>query len=155
MQISKPVRVERTYTQKIDATPDDVFPLLCPVREAEWAQGWAPTRVYSDSGFAEAGCVFLTRDRLGESVWMITRHEPQRRFLEMVKVIPGVTAGKITITLRENQERGTDAQITYAFTALGEAGERFVQDFTESYYAEFMRHWEAELNDYIRAGKTS
>jgi hypothetical protein len=36
-------RVTHTYTQKLDATPERVFPLLCPVREAEWADGWQAT----------------------------------------------------------------------------------------------------------------
>lgn len=31
MNIEKPVRITRTYTQRIEAQPDEVFPLLCPV----------------------------------------------------------------------------------------------------------------------------
>ncbi len=153
MQIVPPVRVERTFTQKIDATPGEVFPLLCPVRETEWAQGWNPTTIYSNSGLAEPDCVFLTRDGHLESVWAITQYDPQKLFLQMLKVTPGVTVAKITVALRANAENGTDATVTYAYTALSSAGEIFVQGFTESFYGEFMRHWEADLNDYVRAGR--
>lgn len=35
MEIREPVRARRTYTQSLLAAPDQVFPLLCPVREAD------------------------------------------------------------------------------------------------------------------------
>ena len=37
-----------------------VFPLLCPVREADWIDGWNPVLVLTQSGFAEQDCVFIT-----------------------------------------------------------------------------------------------
>lgn len=40
MKIVKPNRVSRTYTQQLCAEPEEVFPLLCPVREADWIEGW-------------------------------------------------------------------------------------------------------------------
>src|SRR2546427_13050450 len=33
-------RVTHEYTQTNDAPPEIVFPLLCPVREADWVPGW-------------------------------------------------------------------------------------------------------------------
>ena len=52
MQITAPYRVRRTYRQHLVAPPDAVFPLLCPVRETEWVQGWDPTLVVTASGAA-------------------------------------------------------------------------------------------------------
>ena len=40
-------RIIHTYRQTIDATPEKVFPLLCPVREAEWLDGWQYAMIYS------------------------------------------------------------------------------------------------------------
>ena len=31
----------KNHVMKIDASPDLIFPLLCPVREAEWIDGWS------------------------------------------------------------------------------------------------------------------
>src|SRR6266481_7636473 len=59
MQITKPNRATHTYRQTLRAPPAKVFPLLCPVREAEWAEGWLPELVISSSGIAEGDCVFL------------------------------------------------------------------------------------------------
>ena len=35
----KAKRVIRGYCQTINAKPADVFPLLCPVKEAQWLDG--------------------------------------------------------------------------------------------------------------------
>ena len=48
MKIVKPNRATRTYTQHLVAEPAVVFPLLCPVREADWIDGWSPTFVMHD-----------------------------------------------------------------------------------------------------------
>ena len=61
MKIEKPTRATRTFVQKLVAPPERVFPLLCPVREADWLDGWDPLAVYTDSGIAEPGCVFITK----------------------------------------------------------------------------------------------
>jgi hypothetical protein len=33
-------RITHEYTQNNVAPPEKVFPLLCPVREADWVPGW-------------------------------------------------------------------------------------------------------------------
>lgn len=48
-------RTVRTYRQTINATPEIVFPLLCPVRETKWLDGWDHTMIYSVSGFVDEG----------------------------------------------------------------------------------------------------
>ena len=64
-------RVSHEYTQTNDAPPEKVFPLLCPVREADWVPGWQYRLIYSDSGCAEDGCVFATPNDTGpETIWM-------------------------------------------------------------------------------------
>ena len=72
MRVEKPNRVSRSYTQHLGAPPTEVFPLLCPVREAEWVKDWRPRLVLSDSGFAEPDCVFITpgipEDALREAI---------------------------------------------------------------------------------------
>jgi hypothetical protein len=45
-------RVSCEYTQTNDASPEIVFPLLCPVREAEWVPDWKYRMIYSQSGVA-------------------------------------------------------------------------------------------------------
>src|SRR5215468_6952814 len=121
MQITKPNRATHTYRQRLHAAPAKVFPLLCPVREAEWAEGWMPELVISSSGFAERDCVFTTSEKFGTAVWYITRHEPEKWFVEMLKILPGVTACRLEIQLSAHGD-GCFADVTYSHTSISSAG---------------------------------
>jgi hypothetical protein len=150
VRIDTPKRAVRTYTQTLTGDPSQVFPLLCPVREADWIDGWDPVLVLSRSGVAEADCVFVTAAQPQNAIWYITRHEPNR-FVEMIKITPGVTACKLTITVSASGS-GSQATITYMHTSLGPDGDAFVDSFTEEYYEKFMRDWEARMNHYLKEG---
>ena len=152
MKVSKPNRVTRTYTQNLVASADKVFPLLCPVREIDWAVGWQPLSVFSFSGVAEPDCIFVTPGDPTDATWYVTRHEPENWLVEMIKVTPGVTVCRIIIRLHPSSS-GCSAAVTYSYTSLGSEGNKFVESFTEDYYREFMRAWEAELNYYLSAGR--
>jgi hypothetical protein len=153
MRIEAPKRVSHTYRQRLNAQPEKVFPLLCPVRETEWAVGWAPSLVLSRSGVVENDCVFITPAESGsEAIWYVTRHEPEALFVEMLKITPGMTACRLQIQL--HPERGQClADVTYSYTSLGPEGDELVTAFTAERYAEFMRAWEAELNHFLATGR--
>lgn len=150
MKVVAPVRASRTYTQRLVGTPEQVFPLLCPVREKDWIEGWNPSLVVSSSGVAEPDCVFTTPAGSALAVWYITRHEPKAGFVEMLKITPDVTACRLSIQLRAVQG-GTEAEVTYCHTSLGPEGDAFVASFTEAHYREFMREWETLLNRYLES----
>lgn len=151
MKIIPARRVSRTYTQKLVGPPEAVFPLLCPVREADWIQGWDPLLVVSASRLAERDCAFVTAALPSNATWYVTRHEPDAGFVEMIKLTPSVTACRLTIQLRA-AAGGSEADVTYCHTSLGAEGDAFVAAFTEDYYHEFMRDWEGRLNHYLRHG---
>jgi hypothetical protein len=153
MKLTTPTRITRSYTQHLVAEPSRVFPLLCPVRELDWIEGWDPTLVLSSTGVAEPDCVFVTSATPIDAVWFITRHEPEAGFVEMVKISPTVTACKLRIQLSA-APGGCEAVVTYSHTSLGPAGDAFVAAFTEPHYQAFMRDWEARLNHYLRTGTT-
>jgi len=151
MRILRPNRVERTYTQRLSGAPEAVFALLCPVREAEWIEGWDPLIVLSNSGVVEPDCVFTTRAEPVDAVWYVTRHEPDAGFVEMVKITPTVTACRLAIQVRR-APGGAEAVVTYAHTSLGPAGDAFVQAFTEERYRSIMLDWEARMNHFLLHG---
>jgi hypothetical protein len=152
MDVQRPVRATRTYTQRLVAEPARVFPLLCPVREADWIDGWGPIAVWSKSGLVEPDCVFLTRSEPHESIWYVTCHEPERNHVEMLKITPGVTACRLTIDLQP-ADHGSLATVTYMHTSLGPEGDALVAGFTEAHYAQFMQDWEARINHYLVHGR--
>ena len=142
IKIKKPCRATRTFTQHLVAEPSRVFPLLCPVREADWIEGWNPVSIISESGIAEPDCVFVTVATPHDAVWFVSRHEPDAGFIEMIKITPEFTACKLSIRLAPFSV-GTDSTVTYSHTSLGPEGDVFVAGFTEDYYAQFMRGWES------------
>jgi hypothetical protein len=152
MQIVKPNRATRSYTQHLVAAPDAVFPLLCPVREAEWVPGWDPLLVVSNSGLAERDCVFTTGAEPADATWYVTRHEPEAWFVEMIKITPDVTACRLTIQLRASGA-GSEADVTYTHTSLGPRGDSFVASFTEEFYRALMQDWESRLNHFLEHGE--
>jgi hypothetical protein len=154
MFVRPPNRVTHTYRQQLLAPADAVFPLLCPVREAEWAEGWLPNLVLSTSGVAEPDCVFTTPAGDGEAVWYVTRHEPEGCYVEMLKITPGETACRLRIQLLEGPSAGQCyADVTYSHTSLGPAGDTYVAGFTADYYRGFMQQWELELNRFLQRAR--
>lgn len=151
MRIAEPNRVARTYTQHLVREPAQVFPLLCPVREAEWLEGWDPSLVLSRSGVAEPDCVFLTAAGAGSAIWYVTRHDAAAGVVEMIKIVPEVTATRLTIHVRA-VDSGSEATITYAHTSLGPEGDAFVASFSEEHYQHFMLDWEARVNHFLTHG---
>jgi hypothetical protein len=155
--ISKPRRIKHSFTQSINGTPEQVFPLLCPVREADWIPGWTTDWVISNSGVAEQNCVFQTPTRPGSegaaSIWVITHHDSEAYEVEMFKVTPGFTVGKLQISLFANGRNVTNATITYEFTSLGPLGDAYLETFTEQWYKKFMQVWERQMNYYLETGE--
>ncbi len=143
-------RVSRSYTQTNNAPPERVFPLLCPVREAEWAPGWRYRMIYSESGLAELGCVFATPNDDGhETVWVVTDYDPQAFRIGFTWVRPNMVATRISIQLREAGANRTHADISYAYTGLSERGNALIAGYSEAWFAEFMRGWERAINVYL------
>ncbi len=149
MRVTTPTRAKHTYTQHLAAPPEVVFPLLCPVREVEWAHDWEPTVVYSESGVAEQDCVFVTSSEAGDEVWVVTDHDAEAWAVEMVMVAPTVVVTRLTIQLRPSAA-GCLAEICYRKTSLGPAGDDEVARFTEAAWESFMTTWETEVNEHLR-----
>jgi hypothetical protein len=152
MQVEKPCRVSRSFTQHLCAPADKVFPLLCPVREREWVKDWRPKLVISESGVAEPGCIFVTPGIPEDALWLMTDHDPVHHRLEIIKIIPGMVMGTITVRIAADGDAGCTADITYAYTALSDHGKRAVGEFTEEHFVNFMKTWELELNHYLSTG---
>ena len=154
--IHTPNRIKHSYTQSINGTPEQVFPLLCPVGELDWVPGWSIDWVISTKGLVEQECMFQTPPAAGTknaSIWIVSRHDPDDFQVEMYKVTPGLTVGKLVISLTASGPANTKAQISYEFTSLGTDGDALLETFTTEWYENFMRGWEAAMNHYLKTGE--
>ncbi len=150
----KAKRVTYRYVQKNLAPPNRVFPLLCPVREKEWLDGWDYEMVYSESGVAEEGCIFRTiNPGEPESTWVVTRHDKESYRVEFVRITPGSRVVQIHISLKEGHDGATKTHIRYTYTGITEEGNSFVDNYTKEQFHNMMVWWEKSINHFLTSGQ--
>jgi hypothetical protein len=149
----RPDRITHQYVQTNSGSPEKVFPLLCPVREADWVPGWQYRLIYSKSGVVEADCVFATPNPDGtETVWVVTDYDPSKFRIAFVWVNPGVATAQIRIRLEPEGETRTKAGIRYTYTSLSSKGRTELERYDENWFRKKMTGWEAAINHYLRTG---
>jgi hypothetical protein len=148
----KASRVHRSFVMTLEAPPRQVFPLLCPVRESEWIETWRCEMIYSESGVAEAGCVFTTDfPDDGKDVWVVSRYEPDRAIgFVRTSELRTVT---YDIRLSETADGKTTAMWSQTLTGLNPEGNRAVEGASPEAYAALMTALQEMINHFLATGK--
>lgn len=153
MKIIQPARKKHSCTQVWKGTRDEVFPLLCPVKEKDWTPDWNPKLVISNSGVIEQECLFVEEDTPSDAIWVVSKHDPVNFEVAMYRILPGVIVGRFAITLDRDGGKTTCANVSYEQTALGKDGEKIVNEFTAESFTEFMDEFTLAINHYLTNGK--
>jgi hypothetical protein len=168
MTAFKGFRVAHEYTQTNPASPEKVFPLLCPVREAEWIPGWRYRLIYSDSGFAELGCIFTTPNpttsevsqpseeqklTAPETTWITVDYDPAAFRIAYVWINPGRVATELRIQLEAANDGTTRSHIRFRYTGLSPEGNREVEGYDRNWFERKMHGWESAINHYLTTGR--
>jgi len=150
----KGIRVSKTFNQINHATPGVIFPLLCPVREKEWIDGWDYEMIYSRSGFIEEGCIFSTPHHgIEPTIWYVTKYDQDTYTIEFVRISPGEEVVKIRIVLLDNNNGNTTSEITYEYTGLTEEKNTWILNQLDADFHESMIWWEKAINYYLKTGQ--
>ena len=149
MKIHRPHRREHHCTQSWNAEPERIFPLLCPVREMDWIEGWHPSVVISDSGLIEPECVFVEPDAQGEATWIVTHYDADQYQVEMYRILPAITVSKFCVHLTPADGGKTCAEVRYTQQALTDKGDATIDSFTETEFETFMAHFTTSINHYL------
>lgn len=150
----KAERISRTASFLVKEDVKKVFPLFGPVREMEWAEGWEPQIVFSETMDVETKMIFQTAERFeneGKYTWVISQYFPERYLIEYTVSTPE-RIWFITVQCAENGEQ-THVTVTYTFTGLTEKGHELNKQALEKMYAENLKDWEAAINYYLTTGK--
>jgi hypothetical protein len=146
------LRVVKMAKQHLLATPDKVFPLLCPTREYDWIEPWKCRMVHSVSGFAELDCIFVTDfPNEGEDVWVVSVYRPNEE-IQFVR-FNGRRVIRYSITLTDNGDGTTEAEWRQVLTSLNDEGNRLVESVTDEAYRQRIAGLERRLNHYLTTGK--
>jgi hypothetical protein len=146
-------RITKTYRQTINASPDDVFPLLCPVREAEWLDDWHYTMLFSRSGLVEEGAVFSTPGNGEEdTVWIVTKHDAAQRSVEFTRFTPGSRVCVLRVNVTPCDRGRSFVEVAYTYTATSPSGNAFIEGFTDDKFRGAVTLWEQSMNHWLRTG---
>jgi len=151
-------RISRTGTIRLYAPPETIFPLFTPEEEKKWAAGWEFAPVYPGDGQVEENFIFTTRTHdhhhQGQAIWIVSHYDPAACRIAYYRIEPGDKVGHIQIDCRAGDGGQTLATVTYIYTGLAQAGNRFIEGFTAAHYQEFIGFWEQAINHYLETGKT-
>lgn len=125
-QKTKLLRKNMKFSGTWDATPGDVFTLLCPAREADWIPTWTSDIIYSTTGYAEDKCVFTTGgfNVMGSGVWTFTGFK-KNEYVKFVCFRDHVII-HACITVKDNGDGTTTGTWDVSMTALNEKGNKKV-----------------------------
>lgn len=148
-------RTIHRYTQLIDAAPEAIFPLICPVREGEWAHGWVGRPVFAASGLAEQDGVYATEHGDEEpTIWLVTRRDPVRHETEFVYFVPGIQVVRLTIGIEAADAGKSRVSLHYLRTGISEEGNAFLAESERTgAFESMMRGWEEAMNHYFATGR--
>ena len=123
-------RLEDCQVHRSQHSCKAVFKLLCPVKNDDWLPGWREQReiIYTDSGSAEAGCVFRVTNQphlMGSAILVNPVFKPFEK-IQYTAVNPELVY-QIQWDLT-SVENGTELTITRTWTALTTAAEYFLWD---------------------------
>ncbi|WP_136809195.1 hypothetical protein [Desulfosediminicola flagellatus] len=151
MKLENRKRKSYEYIMKLEALPQEIFPLLCPVREYDWIPGWQCTLLYSKSGFAELGCVFKTDydERFGDEIWVVSEYVPDTK-ITFVRT-GNLRTTRYEITLK-TEETLTTLNWMQEITALNNEGDKAVLGYDENEYKTMMESLYQMLNHYLKTG---
>ena len=141
-------RLIRTYTMQLPFLAKEIFPLLCPVREYDWIPEWHCRLAYTESGFAELGCVFQTEfaDQFGLETWVVSKYEKDS-CIAFVRTGEHRTT-RYTITLTPVNQ-STSLVWQQELTGLSDRGNDLLTSAPPAAFSTQMQKLEQLLNNYL------
>jgi hypothetical protein len=113
------------FSSTWETTVEELFPLFCPAREADWIPDWDCDLIYTQSGYVEEDCIFKT-DRsnptAGEGLWMFTGYA-LNQYVEFVMIQEDMVL-RARITVSDNKDGTATATWEVLRTGLTENGNK-------------------------------
>ena len=139
----KAIHAKYSAAFQVDGPKSEVFPLICPVRESLWLEGWRARVLYSKSGYAEKGCVFTSQHPgQPDTIWLMTEHDYDKGLVRFSRITPGVKLADLEAELSETGAEGCELKISYTWTALSEKGNQELAELNQAKYEAEMAFWQ-------------
>ncbi len=143
-------RIVRTHAIELDGPPETVFPLFTPLGEKKWVEGWEPRMLYPPSGEAVEGAVFTTQHPgEADTIWNILSYAPEIFRVKYARVTPASRFGIVEVRCEKAERDRSRVQVSYIFTALSEQGNKFIEDYSDAFYRDYIDSWGVALNRFL------
>ena len=146
------VRRAFTFEAPLPAPAERVFPLLCPIREEAWIEGWRASVVHSKSGVAEDNAVFETR-LWSRETWITSRYEPDALRVEYAIVSGRHATLRLDLALLAEAGDRCRLRITRTYTGVDLPGRAKVRALTDAQVRSEDALLAAQLSHYLRTGE--
>jgi hypothetical protein len=132
-----------TGTLTVELPPSQAFRLFTPRGEQDWAAGWRPRFPAPTDDDSAPGTVFETTAHGHTTTWVVVDRTPGTR-VRYARSTPGLTAGTVAVRLDSAGNGHSRVEVTYALTAVTDAGRRWLDDFAPE-YANFLAGWQVAI----------
>jgi len=144
----------QVFVFDLDAPAAEALPLFGPVREAEWAPGWAPHFLHPPEGGQRDGVVFTTTVGKAErrQIWVLTEYDAAAGRVSYVVTEPGFMVTEIRIAV-VGAGTGCRATVTYRRSALDPNANAIVESLDARWAAAQGPHWAAAIDGALRRAR--
>lgn len=138
-------------TTTIHASPEQIFPLLCPVLEYEWIQGWKCELIYTVSGVIEKDCIFITNfDGIGKETWYVSEFTPNEHIC-FIRVSNNLSI-RLEIDLIRKIDNTIDMRWSQIITSISGSGVELLNNITQESFSASVVERGQQLNHFIKTG---
>jgi hypothetical protein len=108
---------------------------------------------FSESGFAELGCVFKTNfSDTGEMTWVVTKYEPPS-LIQYTIFKPASHIWNLEIALESLDGGRTQLTWNQTYTGLSASGNRYIAGYTEERHRAHLSGLESALVHFTETGE--
>ena len=145
--------ITHTKAFEIAQPVEEMFPLFTPEGEKLWVPDWDYKNLMGTTELSE-NYVFLTGTHdhgTANSIWIVKKYDPKTHFVQYYKMEPKDKIGVVTVECTELEDEKTKVQVTYKYVALSTAGEKFISEFNNTAYENFIGEWQKLLTIYFQS----
>lgn len=143
------MHAEFSHSITVDLPAHEAFPLFTPKGEEEWVPGWQPTYIAPETGETCRDMIFVTGSGDDATLWTCLEWQPEMLHVRYLRATPESRVAFVDVSCRAVGSRTTAVRVSYALTALSEAGREQINAMTPQSFAASIDEWAVLIRDHI------
>ena len=160
LRVFQAIRIISSHKEKIKASPQQIYPLLCPIQEYKWIDKWQCEMVYSDSGVIENNCIFK-EERTGPllfglkvpTYWIVSLYDPENFRIQFVLFTGDMIVSKLDVEVKDLGNGVSSIKWSFTITSLNKEANRYIDANTKNKADIYLTVLSKSLKHYCETGK--